>query len=139
MHRIRGQCRTTAAAILAVASLVAGAAVAQMRSFHFDVQDQPLSQALQRFGQVSGQQIVFTEALVAGLASPSLKGEFTAEAALEHLLHGSGLVAERSSSGVFMIRRTALPATQPPQPTPVSQPVQLSPSPARHSDSENPA
>lgn len=90
---------------LALACLAVGPATAQSRSFHFDIQEQSLSQALQRYGRISGQQIVFTEDLVAGRDSPPLKGEFAADAALERLLHGSGLVAERSPSGVLMIRR----------------------------------
>ena len=67
MHRIREKHGAIAAAMLAVAGVLAQPMAAQVRSFHFDMRDQSLSQALQQYGQVSGQQIVFTEALVADL------------------------------------------------------------------------
>jgi iron complex outermembrane recepter protein len=85
---------------------VIGTAVAQGtdRSFHFDIANQSLSQALRSFAHVCGQEVVFTEDMVAGQAI-SLRGEYTAQAALERLLQGTDLVAERSSSGAIMIRR----------------------------------
>lgn len=125
MQNIRRKHGASLAFALVLACLPLGPIAAQARSFHFDIQDQSLSQALQSYGRISGQQIVFTEDLVAGRASPSLKGEFAAQAALEHLLLGSGLVAERSPSGVLMIRRQSAqsrPAapTQQPSITPPS-------------------
>src|SRR5581483_3380445 len=74
------------------------------RSYHFAIANQSLSQALRSFGHISGQEVIFTEDMVAGLAA-SLEGDFTAEGALERLLKGTGLVAERSPSGAIMIRR----------------------------------
>jgi iron complex outermembrane recepter protein len=78
---------------------------AQGGSYHFDISNQTLSQALRSYGQISGQEIIFTEDIVAGQATASLKGDYTAQAALERLLRGTGLVAERSPSGAIMIRR----------------------------------
>src|SRR5712675_2020096 len=85
---------------------VLSSAVAQTadRSFHFDITNQSLSQALRSFAHVCGQEVVFTEDMVAGQAI-SLKGEYTAQAALNRLLQGTDLVAERSTSGAIMIRR----------------------------------
>jgi iron complex outermembrane receptor protein len=83
---------------------MAPGAYAQGRSFHFDIANQSLSQALRNFGHISGQEVIFTEDMVAGLAA-TLEGDFTAQAALDQLLQGTGLVAERSPSGAIMIRR----------------------------------
>ena len=85
---------------------VLSSAVAQTadRSFHFDITNQSLSQALRSFAHVCGQEVVFTEDMVAGQAT-SLKGEYTVQAALNRLLQGTDLVAERSKSGAIMIRR----------------------------------
>lgn len=105
MDNVRHSSGILLAFALVLACLAAGPAAAQSRSFLFDIQEQSLSQALQSYGRISGQQIVFTEDLVAGRDSPPLQGEFDADAALERLLCGSGLVAERSPSGVLMIRR----------------------------------
>ena len=87
-------------------SLLAGAgawAGGTERSFHFDIANQTLSQALRAYGQISGQEIIFTEELVAAAKPTSLRGEFTADAALQRLLEGTGLIAERSPSGALMI------------------------------------
>src|ERR1700675_4153841 len=85
---------------------VLSSAVAQTadRSFHFDIANESLSQALRNFAHVCGQEVVFTEDVVAGQAT-SLRGEYTAQAALNRLLQGTDLVAQRSSSGAIMIRR----------------------------------
>src|SRR3954471_3565428 len=98
--------RTASAFAVVCAVGVIGTAVAQTadRSFHFDIANQSLSQALRSFAHVCGQEVVFTEEVVAGQAI-SLKGEYTAQAALDRLLQGTDLLAERSSSGAIMIRR----------------------------------
>jgi iron complex outermembrane recepter protein len=88
-----------------LSSLVTLPALAQSRSYHFDIANQTLSQALRTYGQVSGQEIIFTEDVVASAGTTSLKGDYTAQAALDQLLKGTGLTATRSSSGALMIRR----------------------------------
>ncbi|MBL8267173.1 TonB-dependent siderophore receptor [Steroidobacter sp.] len=99
--------------VAAVAAALMGAAVsAAAPSYHFDLVAQPMSQALQRFGQISGQQIIVSSEFVEQLTAPELKGEFTAEAALEKLLQNTGLVAVRSSSGALMIRQAGSSADQ---------------------------
>jgi iron complex outermembrane receptor protein len=79
-------------------------AQAQSRSFHFDISNQSLSQALRSYGHISGQELIYTEEVVAGMTT-SLKGDYTAQSALQRLLLGTGLVAQRSPSGAIMIRR----------------------------------
>jgi len=92
------------AVVCALGVLGTAVAQAQDRSFHFDIGTQSLSQALRNFAHVCGQEVVFTEDVVAGQAT-SLKGEYTVQGALDRLLLGTDLVAERSSSGAIMIRR----------------------------------
>jgi iron complex outermembrane receptor protein len=96
----------TAVGFAVACALGLSSAVAQTadRSFHFDIANESLSQALRNFAHVCGQEVVFTEDVVAGQAT-SLKGEYTAQAALNRLLQGTDLVAQRSSSGAIMIRR----------------------------------
>jgi iron complex outermembrane receptor protein len=77
------------------------------RTYHFDIPAEALSQALRAFGQTAGEQIIFTEDLVSGLTFSGLRGDFSAEVALQRLLQGTGLMAERSPTGVIMIRRAA--------------------------------
>ena len=86
-----------------IGSLLGARALAQTARFYFDISDQTLSQALRTFAEVSGQDIVFTEDLVAGLRVTSLRGTFTAGAAMRRLLEGTPLIARRSASGALMI------------------------------------
>jgi outer membrane receptor protein involved in Fe transport len=88
-----------------ISGLMAATAQAQDRSFHFNISDQSLSQALRNYGHICGQEVIFTEEIVAGLNTTSLKGDYTAQGALARLLQGTGLIAERSPSGALMIRR----------------------------------
>src|SRR5262245_5644243 len=96
---IRPQSKRWASRVLIISSIVgtlmAPAVHAQGRSFHFAIANQSLSQALRNFGHISGQEVIFTEDMVAGLAA-SLEGDYTAQAALDRLLAGTDLVAERS-------------------------------------------
>jgi iron complex outermembrane receptor protein len=93
--------------VLAV-GMVSSPALSQGRSFHFEISNQSLSQALRDYGQISGQEIIFTEDIVAGRRPATLKGDFTAEEALNRLLLGTGLTAKRSPSGAVMILRADL-------------------------------
>jgi len=80
------------------------AAEPALRSYHFDIAAEALSQALRSYGQVSRQQIIFARDLVEGKTVSALKGDYTAEEALDHLLKGTGLTAERTPTGTLMIR-----------------------------------
>src|SRR5437016_8720226 len=81
---------------LVALGLLATAAVAHERTFHFEISHQSLSQALRSYGQICGLDVIFTENVVAGVDAASLEGESTAQEALNRLLQGTGLVAERS-------------------------------------------
>ena len=84
------------------------AAMAQSHTYHFEISHQTLSAALREYAKVSGQQIIFTEGVVANAMPVELHGDFTAQAALARLLSGTDLVAERSPSGALMIHRPNL-------------------------------
>jgi len=94
---------------LAVVLFAAGTVGAHQRLFHFEIRQQPLSQALRSYGETCGQDVIFTEEVLAGAGSTSLQGDFSAQEALTRLLGGTNLVAERSPSGAIMIRRPATP------------------------------
>ena len=105
----RGASRVSVAVTAILASTAgafgASAAAAHGRLFHFDITPEPLSQALRTYAQVCGQDVIFTESVVAGAGTTSLMGDFTAADALSHLLAGTQLVVQRSPSGALMIRR----------------------------------
>jgi outer membrane receptor protein involved in Fe transport len=106
-HRSASRVSITVAAILAstAGAFGASAAAAHGQLFHFDINPEPLSQALRTYAQVCGQDVIFTESVVAGAQATSLVGDFTADDALSHLLAGTQLVVEHSPSGALMIRR----------------------------------
>ena len=106
-HRGASRVSITVAAILAstAGAFGASAAAAHGQLFHFDITPEPLSQALRTYAQICGQDVIFTESVVAGAGSTSLVGDFTADDALSRLLAGTQLVVERSPSGALMIRR----------------------------------
>jgi len=95
------------AAAIALSFAATGAAMAQVRAY--DIPSEPLSKALRDFGQVSGRQIIFTEDLVRGHATPGLRGDYSSDDALARLLTGTGLRSELSPSGAIMIERSAGP------------------------------
>jgi iron complex outermembrane receptor protein len=107
------------------AAIATTPATAQARIYHFDIANQTLPQALRIYGEVSGQEIIFTEELVSNKSTASLKGDYTAQAALDKLLQGTGLVAARSASGAVMIRkageRASSSSLQPPVDAPPSR------------------
>lgn len=78
----------------------------QARTFSFNIPSEPLSKALRDYGEATGQQIIFTEDLVAGRRAPALQGTFDADEALRRLLEGSDLVMERTPAGAIMIVRS---------------------------------
>src|SRR3546814_900422 len=94
-----------ATAVAAALAICATTAAAQDRTYRFELPRQSLAQTLRDYGQIAGQQIVFTEALVEGRSAPELRGTYTAEEALERLLEDSGLTTETNAAGVIMIRR----------------------------------
>lgn len=93
--------------ILAATLLLLAAAPAPAqnpsRTYSFDIPAEGLGDALRTFGQITDQQIIFSEDAVRGKRSPRLLGSFTVEQALRLLLAETGLMIRRTSSGVIYI------------------------------------
>ncbi|HWT52488.1 MAG TPA: TonB-dependent receptor [Caulobacter sp.] len=91
-------------------------------AYRFDIPSQPLSQALNQLALRSDREILFSPSLTLGRRSPPLSGLFTAEAALERLLEGSGLAVRLEGRSFLVVPepRTAMarvgdsPPTAPP-------------------------
>lgn len=98
-------CSTAVALGLALGIASPDTATAQERTASYNIQGQSLGAALREFGRLSGVQIIFTEDLVRGRMAPTLRGDFSASDALDRLLVGSGLVAQRTPLGAVMIVR----------------------------------
>jgi outer membrane receptor protein involved in Fe transport len=108
--------RPLRAAMLAGVMLMASVSTqawAQARAY--DIQAQPLADALREYGRTSGHHLLFTEDLVRGKTAPRVRGTYSPEAALDQLLRGSGLRAEHGPDGTIMIRPAPRPGVGPSQ------------------------
>jgi iron complex outermembrane receptor protein len=73
----------------------------------YDIPAGPLEGALTRFGREAGLLLSFPAALTAGRSSEGLHGEYDVQQALDRLLHGTGLAAQRHSNGAYtLVERT---------------------------------
>src|SRR5580700_533475 len=72
-----------------------------------DIPAQDLGSALRELSADANEQVLFSQAVVAGRRSNKLRGDYTTDTALAILLDGSDLRVERTPSGVLLI----LPAT----------------------------
>jgi hypothetical protein len=72
-------------------------------TYRFELPAQNVGSALRRFGEVTHQQIIFSEAAVKGSRSGAVVGSFTAAHALSLLLAGTGLKVTRTGAGVFYV------------------------------------
>ncbi len=62
-------------------------------TMNFDLQAQPLQDALAEFARITGQSVLVSSSLTAGRGASSVQGRFAPREALRQLLEGSGLVA----------------------------------------------
>ncbi|MEJ0034771.1 MAG: TonB-dependent receptor [Gammaproteobacteria bacterium] len=81
---------------------------------HFDVPDEDLGSALNALGAAADEQLLFSADLVRGIRSQRLQGEYTFVDALNRVLEGTGLRADRSRAGVVLIVRDPPPTEQRP-------------------------
>lgn len=104
----------TRTCLLAATALGTLAAVSQPAraapAVTFSIEAGPLGDALLSYAAQSRRQILFHPQQVEGRTVPALKATMSADAALDHLLAGSGLVAHRSSPSVLVLRPAPSPA-----------------------------
>ena len=71
----------------------------------FSIADGDLKDALNAYSVQSGLPLLVSTDAVKGIRSPGLRGDFSNDAALSHLLSGTGFVAERRAGGTIAIIR----------------------------------
>lgn len=97
--------RSASLAVALSIGLGATSALAQERTYSFDIPAESLSKALRDYGRVTHQQLLFTEDLTVGKTAPALQGALGASDALQRLLADSGLQAVRTATGALVIQR----------------------------------
>jgi len=105
--RARARMRAPLLAVLAAAIALGASqhASPDPATHRLDIPAEDLASALQALGVAANEEVLFSEAIVAGLRSTELRGEYTTDAALAILLKGSGLEAGRTATGVLLISR----------------------------------
>ena len=72
---------------------------------HFDIKEQPLSEALMAFGAQTGAIVMAPSELTAGKTSKPVTGQLTAQEALTQMLSGTGLKCQKTANGTILIVR----------------------------------
>lgn len=88
---------------IAAGLCLAFAAHAQTAARPIDLPAAPLERSLNTLARQAGVQILFAAPLATGRSAPALKGDYTAQQALERLLAGTGLVLRRADERTFRI------------------------------------
>lgn len=74
---------------------------------HYDIPAGPLGTVLATFAGESGLMVAASGQLTQGRISPGVRGSLAAPAALQALLAGTGLTAERETGGTYTLRQAA--------------------------------
>ncbi len=107
--------RLAGASLLALALPMAPqVAMAQQvaSSITFDIPAQDLGKSLRAFSRATRQQIVFDDSAVHNKQAPAVQGAMSPQAALDMLLAGTNLVAQRGPSGILMVEARPSEGTQ---------------------------
>lgn len=91
------------ATTVAPGALYAPTAEAQTEQRSYDIAPQRLGDALRKYSEVSGREVVFSGSLTEGKRSGRAQGRLAPDAALTRLLSGTGLIAE-VVEGALVIR-----------------------------------
>ncbi|MFC0103555.1 TonB-dependent receptor [Sphingopyxis terrae] len=100
--------RMNLAALLAAGSSIAlgvPSAGAQIGEAGYDIAAQRLADALREYSRVSGRDVIAADELVAKRRSTAVHGRLAPDAALDRLLSGTGLIAERVDGALVLRER----------------------------------
>jgi len=104
--------RGAAAAMLVLTGAVAGHGVASAQAGQearsFDIPAGSLGSALARLGRQAGVLVTVNGDLIRSRRSPGLRGTYSPHEAIDRLLEGTGLRAERDARGGFTVRNAGL-------------------------------
>src|ERR1700691_426566 len=95
-------------AFIVVALPVAGHA--QGATKRFDINAQPLSEALMAFGAQTGAIVMASSELTTGKISKPVTGQLTPQEGLTRMLQGTGLKLETSPNGTILIVKASPPS-----------------------------
>lgn len=119
LHPEFGRRYATAAVILAAAGcLPAAVAATAPKAQEFNLPADAAARTLQQFAEQAGTEVVFSTEATERIRTNTVQGHYTPQEAIDRLLRGTGLIAERSArTGAFTVLRAPQPRT-PPAPPP---------------------
>src|SRR5688572_15516807 len=92
--------------VILLGALLAATAFAAEPRKNYDLPSAPAEQALKRFAEESGRDTLFAADIIRGIRTSPVRGEYTAEEALQLMLADTGLVVARDvKTGAFAVRR----------------------------------
>jgi len=107
---VKGLRRLPALGLLSLAIALAQAAPVHAQNAgetrDYAISSQPLSAALNQLALAADRQIMVPPELVRGRTAPALAGHYSLDAALRHLLSGSGLTYEVTGNGTVVVKQT---------------------------------
>ena len=97
------QCGTALAAVMVLSTCAGAQAMAQERTYEFNIPAEDTARALNDFSRQTDIQILFPYDVAAGHSAPAITGKFTSEEVLSKLLEGSGLeIAARTEKSITL-------------------------------------
>lgn len=115
MKSAMGQIWSLMGLCLPAIALAAGQAQASEPQYPFDIKEQDLAEAINRFGLAANVQVIFSPALASGKTSRAVHGRLTRDEAIRGLLRGTGLSYRFTPENVLLVF--------PPAPVPLTPPT----------------
>ena len=101
--RLRQALRLSTAALVTTTAMVAAPPAWAQQVRRFDIAAQDLNAALRQFANLTGRDVLYAPALVAGRRSAGVQGRMSERDALTALLTGTGLRFEQTQSNGFVV------------------------------------
>src|SRR5687767_945545 len=88
----------------AIAMAAPASYAAEQATYRFDLPAQPLADALRAIARQTGANVLFESKDLNGIRVPELKGQLTASEAIERVLKGTQLQAERTTPTTVIVQ-----------------------------------
>ena len=99
----------TSALSIAHATAASAQTEASKSTHYYNIPAQPLGAALNAYAEATGIDLVVSPDVVSGKRSHALKGNYSADAALDQLLRGTSLSYRMSSAGSLIVEMPGRP------------------------------
>lgn len=106
---MRIRTRLLTAALATCAGLAGPATAGEQPTYEFNLPQQSLADALRAIGRQTETNVLFEPGAVGRLTAPPLRGRLSPEQAIQRMLAGTGLVAEKTAADSILVAPAAAP------------------------------